>query len=187
MSISQMTMPVQRQGSAPKGGSAGYKPREPRRKVLIEARMRCGNTWVTVCIRNMSSRGLLAQVPEPPEAGSYVEIRRGPHVIVGRTVWRSGRKFGVRTQDAMNIDAIVSEPVGGTQRPVNLPDGSTIADRRSDRRRLTTEEKQERSRLISSWMQTALLVAAGAGGAIILAHSVFDILRTPLEVITQHL
>ncbi len=74
------------------------KQREPRRKVLVRARMRCGTGWGDVTIHNMSSRGLLATAPEEHRTGEVIEIRRIHQIIVGRIVWQNGPFFGVRTQ-----------------------------------------------------------------------------------------
>lgn len=70
-------------------GSA-VKPREERQKVMIKARMRTGVSWHDVCILNLSAHGVGLQAAEPPARGTYVEIRRGPHVIVARVAWSKG-------------------------------------------------------------------------------------------------
>jgi len=86
------------------------KTREPRQKVLIRARLRGPDGWHDACILNISSRGMLLQVAEPPARGSYLEIRRGSHVMMARVVWAGGHRLGVRMQDLLCIDAIVGEP-----------------------------------------------------------------------------
>lgn len=86
------------------------KPREPRRKVLIPSRMNVDGVWVDVCIHNISSRGLLAKTERPPVPGTYVEIRRGTQIIIGRAVWRSGAHFGIRCQERLNVQVIINEP-----------------------------------------------------------------------------
>ncbi len=72
------------------------------------ARMRRGTGWGDVTIHNMSSRGLLATADEEFRPGTVIEIRRIHHIIVGRVVWAKGQYFGVRTQDKIDIDGIVS-------------------------------------------------------------------------------
>ena len=84
--------------------------REPRRKVLIKARMRLNGAWGDVRIQNISSRGLLIQAPHAPEHGTYLEIYRVRYVIVARVAWADGRNFGVQTQDRLDVDGIISEP-----------------------------------------------------------------------------
>jgi hypothetical protein len=86
------------------------KPREPRRKVMLRARMRIGAAWRDACILDLSSRGLMIQAKEPPRGGSYIEIRRGRHIIVARVMWTNDGRCGLRTQDALVPDAIIAEP-----------------------------------------------------------------------------
>ncbi|RZM26822.1 MAG: PilZ domain-containing protein, partial [Sphingomonas sp.] len=65
----------------------GFRPREERITVLIPSRMRLESQWHDLVIHNVSSRGLMAGCDSPPAVGSYVEIRRGTIVIVGRVQW----------------------------------------------------------------------------------------------------
>ena len=153
--------------------------REPRRQVLIHARMRAGTAWVDVCIRNMSSRGLLGQTQDPPLPGTYVEIRRGAHVIIGRCVWRKDRDFGVRTQDKLNVDAIIAEPVtsGAGQYP---------PERRSDPERIrpgNLARQLDRSRQTSAAIQFLFVVCLGMVAAGLAASLVHEILSRPIRVI----
>jgi hypothetical protein len=64
----------------------------------------------------MSARGLMAEAGAPSARGSYVEIRRDQQIIVGCVICAESGPFGVRAQDRINIDAVVTEP-----RLVNRP------------------------------------------------------------------
>ena len=86
------------------------KPRELRTKVMIKARMRVGSAWHDTCILDLSSRGLMIQSSDPPPGGSYLELRRGRHVIIARVMWSRNRRCGLRAQDALSTQAIISEP-----------------------------------------------------------------------------
>ena len=136
-------------------GAGHHKPRSDRRRVLIPARMKQGVGWTDVCIRNMSSRGLLLQAPSPPRPGSYVEVRRGGHVIVARVIWTKEQEFGAQAQDALSIDQIVrgrdaTSAVGDTNKgPV---------DRRATSRP-SFERSHEASRHLSSVMQYGFMIA----------------------------
>jgi hypothetical protein len=35
---------------------------------------------------------------DPPPTGTYVDIRRGTLIIIGRVVWIGGERFGIFTQ-----------------------------------------------------------------------------------------
>ena len=71
--------------------------REPRLKVLVRARIKAGATWHDACILNISSRGMLMQAGVPPVRGSYLEIRRGPVLVVARVMWTKQHRFGVKS------------------------------------------------------------------------------------------
>lgn len=137
------------------------KPRELRRKVLIGARMRTGASWGDVCLLNLSSRGVLAQAAVPPPKGTYIEVRRGSHLIVARVVWAEKHKFGLCTQDAIGIDAIIADTVGAKSRaPASQIEHQ--ADRRSVARTRNAGERHERSRLMARAMEFCFLVGSGA-------------------------
>jgi hypothetical protein len=154
-------------------GKPNYPPREYRHPVVIEARMRSGGGWVTVCIRNISAHGLLGQMGTPPAPGTYIEIHRGAHTIIGRTVWSRGRKFGVRTQNLLDVEAIISDPMPGRQAAARLPDGRVIADRRSDIRRPSAADRYEESVRFSRKFQTLIFFATAIAAATLLAEMLF--------------
>ena len=166
------------------------KRREPRRDVCIPARMQCGATWSDIVIRNMSNRGLMAEMAEPPKAGSYVDVRRGTQVIIGRVVWRNGPRFGVLTQDRVEIDAIVDEP-RLAQRPAASTRGAPDAgERRSALRASSADqaaERLERSRRISGALQFMAIVIVATLAAGFTAMEVYKALARPLSVVGDHL
>ncbi|MGR6327453.1 PilZ domain-containing protein [Sphingomonas sp. XXL09] len=163
------------------------KQREPRRKVLVRARMRSGTEWHDVIIHNMSSRGLLATSKVPCKTGTVIELRRVHHVIVGRVVWEKDQYFGVRTQDRLDVDAIVD-----AKPPAFKPGSEPTRDdeRRSAPRRITAAsiaEREARSRRFSSVFQFAILGAAACLGAALVAERVGHVLSSPFATISEHL
>ena len=165
---------------------AGFRQREERVKVLIPSRMRVGTQWVDIVIHNVSSRGLMGGCDQPPPPGTYVEIRRGTLVIVGRAVWTKGRFFGLRSQDRLSVKALVEEPrlAGRPQRVAQ--DNSD--ERRSDNR-LQAEARLarqvERSRAFAAAFQygvaaAVVLTVAGLG-----ASTVYDVLSKPAATIAH--
>ena len=84
------------------------KPRELRRRVVVPARLRHGISWSDACILNISSRGLMIHTGRPIARGAEVEIRRGDHVIVARVVWRDGGRAGLRSEERLPVEDIVS-------------------------------------------------------------------------------
>ena len=84
------------------------KPREERRTTFLRARIRTEHGWSDVTIGNVSSRGLMLQAGASLQRNCFIEIRHGNACIVGRIVWARGVKCGVRTQDAVDIAALLS-------------------------------------------------------------------------------
>ncbi|HEX7783082.1 MAG TPA: PilZ domain-containing protein [Sphingobium sp.] len=165
----------------------GYPPREYRRPVIVEARMRADAGWVTVCIRNISAHGLMGQTATPPPPGTYIEIHRGAQTIIGRTVWARGRKFGVRAQDILDIEAIIGDPVPIKRGSARLPDGGIIAERRSDIRRPSIAEQHEESIRLSQKCQSLFFLAVGMVAAGMLAYTLYMVLADMAGVVTKNL
>lgn len=156
------------------------KPREPRLKVLVRARIKVGAGWHDGCILNVSSRGLMMQAAEPPPRGSYLEIRRGALVIVARVMWAKNHRFGVKSQDKLPVDAIVSD----VEVPI-VGEGVRVGDRRSAHRvGLSAEDSaRHRGRLIEIGFAATLAVAL-AGFA---ATEVYGMLASPMATVTAAL
>lgn len=76
--------------------------------MLVPARLRHGSSWSDACILNVSSRGLMIHTGRPIPNGSRIEIRRGDHVIVARVVWREGGRAGLRAEDRVPLEDIVT-------------------------------------------------------------------------------
>lgn len=158
------------------------KPREPRRKVVLSARMRVGATWGDVCILDMSSRGLLIQGSSAPPRGSYLEVRRGRHVIVARVVWAQDHRFGVSTQDRLNVDAIASEPGASASGADGGAQVEVAAERRAaDRKPASSSERHESSRMLSNSLEFACVAGFGLAAAAMVFEAVGEVLTRPLS------
>jgi hypothetical protein len=83
------------------------KAREQRHKVLIQARMRAGGLPTDICIRDVSSRGMLIQSGIAPPRGTYIEVITPTETIVGRVVWGNDARFGICTRDKLHLDMII--------------------------------------------------------------------------------
>ncbi|WP_203311466.1 MULTISPECIES: PilZ domain-containing protein [Sphingomonas] len=161
--------------------------REPRRKVLVRARMRSGVEWHDVLIHNMSSRGLLATSKVECRPGTVIELRRIHHVIVGRVVWEKDQYFGIRTQDRIDIDAIVEA------KPPAFKPGTAVADgaeRRADSRKITAAsivDREARSRRFSATFQFAILLGVVAVAGLCIAERVGQVLSRPFAAVSAQL
>lgn len=167
------------------GGGSGrspapMKPREPRHKVLVRARMKVGTGWHDSCILNISSRGMLMQTADPPARGSYLEVRRGALVIVARVMWANGHRFGVKSQDVLPIDAIV--------RDVEVPvvgDGVRVGERRQAVRPILSMATRSRHR--GRAIEFGFVIALALSAAGFAASEVHALLSAPAEAVTAAL
>ena len=83
--------------------------REPRRKVMIRGTMRAGGPRADVCVRDISSRGMMIQASVPPARGTYVDIDCAGHQIVGIVVWRREHRFGINTSERIDVPALARQ------------------------------------------------------------------------------
>jgi hypothetical protein len=153
------------------------KPREERRKVFVRARMRGEHGWSDVTIGNVSSRGLMVDCGEPQRRNSFVEVRHRNVCIVGRIVWVGGSRCGVRTQDAIDLDELLSQAPPRRR----CPNG----DRRSVPRRPVTRppsvaERAEASRRFARVFDWTIMVAAAGAAGAFMAQTAWSVLDTPL-------
>ena len=134
------------------------KPRENRVKVIVRARMRVDASWQDVCILNVSLHGLGIQAARPPGRGSYVEIRRGGHLIVARIAWSKGHRAGLRSQDPIFIRPLLREQA--TPSPSTTAPQSTVERRRSPRSPSQTHESSRQSGRAMEFACFALIACA---------------------------
>ncbi len=159
------------------------KQREPRRQVLVKARMRVGSDWRDVSIRNVSSRGMMLASDDPPPPGAYIEIRKTFMTIVARAVWVRDGFFGIRTQDDVDFDELMENAKGP---PVGWKPGTDrrAADRAAQHRPADTAE---RGRQFARAFQFVAVIGAVIGAAGLLAHSLWSTLMHFVEPVARAL
>ena len=143
---------------------------------MLNARMRIGAAWRDARILDLSSRGLSIQASEKLRDGSYVEIRRGRHVIIARVMWTNDRRCGLYTQDLLPTDALIAEPDTSVGAPF-LPNHERRANRAPRPRDFTHERNRWRSR----WFEFTLVVVLGGACGTFAYQAVSDALSHPLS------
>ena len=161
--------------------------RERRTKVALKGRMRLGVRWCDVSIRNISSRGLLVQAEAAPERGTFVEIRRGPHVIVARVAWSQGPRFGVQTQERLDVASIIAEPDLSKVDYKAALAANPAYERRSASRPPDMGQAAERSRLRARALEWVSICIAGAIAAGFALDAVSAALAPPLAAVRAEL
>ena len=158
--------------------------REPRRPVLIRARMRLGSRWDDLCILNLSSRGLMARMKSPPAPGSFVEVRRGQHVIVARVVWTDDQKFGAHTQDSLPVgNLIADEPSALAERRTHARPHPGSAKRARPR----LDDRHAASRNLSRLLEYAFFMLVGISAAIGASASIQEAFASPMDAVSAAL
>lgn len=157
------------------------KPREPRQKVLLDARLRHDAGWSDARILDISRRGLMARAPVTPSRGAYVEFCRGTHRIVARVVWARDGQFGAMARDPIEIAAVAR----GDQAPP--PPANLNNDRRRIVRAERADEREERGRRRSRRLEFAAMVALGCGAAALAFDMVRETLSRPLQLVEASL
>jgi hypothetical protein len=141
---------------------ASERPRELRRRVLIPARIRSGVHWSDACILNISSRGLMVQSHRAGPKGSVVELHRGDHVIIARVVWREGSRVGLKSDERLPVEQIMSLSKSSNLRLV-ASEGVVVERRRKPRS--PAHDAVSRGRAIEFLGTVAILVVLACFGA----------------------
>ncbi|MHA6722629.1 PilZ domain-containing protein [Sphingomonas sp. RS2018] len=152
------------------------KQREPRRTIKITARMKTASGWQDVAIENVSAHGMKISVTCPPQRGAYIEIRRASQIVVARTVWVDGNDCGLRTQDVIDIPALVNAHAIRAEEVI----AAHAADHRKGPRAASVAARSTRFARHFQWMAVA---AAGTAAAGVLAVIAAETLRRPFTAI----
>ena len=162
--------------------NAGLTHRGERRKVLVRARLRGHGAPVDVCIRDVSTRGMLIQAGNPPLPGGIIEVGGGGLPIVGQVVWAKDRRFGVSTRETLYPESFV-EDFGNPNAPYR---GASAATRtRAGWRSKGKKAGYDGSRAAGGLMQYAaavLLFVTAAGGIAWVLH---DTLMNTVRSVTN--
>lgn len=159
------------------------KQREPRRQILVKARMRVGGDWYDVSIRNVSSRGMMLVSDRPPPPGAYIEIRKTFMTIIARAVWVRDGFFGIRTQDRIDFDELMENAKGPP------PGWKPGMDRRTTDRMAQHRpaDTAERGRQFARAFQFVAITGAVIGMAALLAIGLWETLMRFVEPVTKAL
>lgn len=144
--------------------------------------MRVAASWTQVCILNISERGIGMQAAAPPVRGTYVEVRRGHQVIIGRVAWARGHRFGVRAQDRIAVDAIICEPdLSGLQAQGQAASAPEFERRAAPR---PAREWAERNRYLGRGLEFSFVVLLGISAGALAFQTVQQALAAPIASVT---
>lgn len=139
--------------------------------------MKSADGWQDVAIQNVSAHGMRISVALPPKRGAYIEVRRASQVIVARTMWVQGHDCGLRTQDVVDIPALINPHAAKAEAVI----GEAQADRRRAPRADEVGAASERTARGLQFVVFAGAIVLAAGYA---AWTVGDVLRRPFAAVT---
>ena len=154
--------------------------REPRRKVMIRATMRAGGPRADVCVRDISSRGMMIQASAPPPRGTFVDVDCAGQQIVGLVVWRKAHRFGVQTRDRLDVRALAGR---GPQAAVVAPRRTTAGPAA----RPAARAQAGASRSLGARMEFALVALFAAALIAGLGTAAFETLSRPFGAVSDQL
>lgn len=142
--------------------------------MLLRARMRAEGRRNDVCIRNVSSQGMLLQCASPPPRGTFVDVTCGHQAIVARVVWTSEHRFGVKARSRINVEELVHGAMARAQPAQRKSDAGFAAVARA----AASPAALDRNRQISAACQYALLGACAMAAAMVAASLIYDTLQS---------
>ncbi len=138
--------------------------REPRKPVRIGVRLKDDAGWSDAQILNISSRGIMALCQDPPGRGSYVEIRRGTYVMIGRVAWTAADRIGVHVREQISVEDLLL-PVSPGRKVART--ANDVQMRVCERRTPSAEERAAASRRFARVFDFAAIGILATGLAVV--------------------
>lgn len=155
------------------------KQREARQKIMMAAQMRWDGRWLPASIRDISAKGVMMSMPDPPKAGTYVEVQVGSVTLVARTIWTKGQSFGLQLRETLDLSAIKGERGSAVIRTAPRPAAGLAAQNIQT----TLNYRHEQSRWFASAIQYVTFVAIAVSAAGGLAWEVYQTISAPVVAI----
>ena len=158
--------------------------REPRKPVRIGVRLKDDAGWCDAQLLNVSSRGMMAIIAEPPRRGSYVEIRRGTYVMIGRVAWSGTDRIGISVRERIELDELLVPVAPG--RKIKRSDHDCQV-RVCERRKPTVEERTAASARVARAFDFAAIALLAVGLAVAVVGFASSTLAKPLTQVERAL
>lgn len=81
---------------------------EERETVMLRAQVVDSRGTHEARISDLSSRGLLGNMANPPQRGEFINIHFQARELGGQVRWVNGRKFGVRLRERVDAASLLS-------------------------------------------------------------------------------
>ncbi len=143
----------------------------------MPARMRWDGAWLPASIRNISRHGVELDIPNPPRAGTYVELQIGKATLAARMIWTASPACGLRLGEALDLSTLNAS--GGTIgiKSVTRPASARLQAQPVQR---SHAEQHEHSRRMASLIQYVTFVVIILSAATGLGWEVYQTLSSPV-------
>lgn len=156
--------------------------REPRKPVRIGVRLKDDAGWCDAQLVNVSSRGVMALISEPPRRGSYVEIRRGSYVMIGRVAWSGADRIGVSVREKILLDDLLQPVTPG--RKAKRPDADCQV-RVCEPRKPTVDERAAASARFARAFDFGAIALAAIALAVVASGLVASAFADPVSEVER--
>lgn len=112
--------------------ASGKQPRaEQRETVMLRAQVADSGGIREARISDVSSRGVLGSMAQPPERGAFVTIHFQSREVAGQVRWVDGRRFGVRLREKIDARSLMNgrnakRKAGQKLQPVRIEDDTSL-------------------------------------------------------------
>lgn len=154
--------------------------REQRVATRTPARLKHGLSWSDVTVRNVSRRGVMLELHNPPARGTYVELRRGKLIVVGQVQWVADDRCGLRAQDAIDITNFLTQRRASEAWQAGHPDRRV----RPRRRLVDIAAASQMLARTGQWVGVSVITLTGVCAIVWAAHAA---LAVPMAQIAQAL
>lgn len=102
-------------------GISRFTDKSDRKRVLLSAKLRLGDSVLDVRLRDLSRRGALIETSAPAPVGTNVVFERGATVVPARVAWIRGERMGLSFHEPIEESEVLvhvgRRPGAGQQLP----------------------------------------------------------------------
>lgn len=133
-----------------------------------------------VCVRNISTGGMLLQASRPPATGTYVEIMLLDTSVTARVVWAGERRFGVVARERIRLADFIG-PMARDERR------SALKSARQARANALVVHRGSDAQASGRAMQFVFLLLCGGAAAAAAAVAAYEALASLRDSLLPHL
>lgn len=148
---------------------------EARTSAALAAKVRTEHGERPGCIRNLSPRGVMLSMENPPKRGDIVEIVAGRESLIGQVQWANDNRAGIRLSEAVDVGSVLLGIAGSiTAKPRPVRKAMSLP---------AVVHSPRDSHIIARQLQFAAIIVFGAFAALAIAFCVNDLLTDVIGLV----